>query len=83
MMLSCKAASRLISQSLDRTLTWQERLALRFHLAICKHCMRFSQQLSQLRIAVKTMVQNTEHDANIQLSPEAKDRIANAIQHNW
>lgn len=82
MLISCQAASRLISQSLDAPLSWQNRLALRLHLAICKHCTRFSQQLAKLRLYVKTLMRRTEDDPNIQLKPEAKQRIAEAIEQN-
>ncbi len=44
-MLSCKQASQLISQSLDRRLSGRERWSLRFHLIICYMCTRFSKQL--------------------------------------
>lgn len=83
MMLSCKSASRLVSQSLDRPLNWQERLALRFHLVICRHCRRFGKQLQQLRLAINAMVQQTERDTNITLKPEAKQNIANAINQHF
>lgn len=79
MMLSCKAASRLVSQSLDRPLTWQERLALRFHLAICKNCKRFSQQLAKLAQAVQVLVKQAEADESVKLSLDAKTRIANQL----
>ena len=82
MFISCKAASRLISQSLDKPLSWQDKLALRFHLAICKYCKAFNRQLKQLRLAAKAMVQRTEHDINIQLNPEVKVRITKAMQHD-
>jgi len=81
-MLSCQSASRLVSQSLDRPLHWQEKLALRFHLAICRHCRRFVKQLNQLQSAVKTMMQRTEADASIMLKPEAKARIMHIIQQH-
>ena len=80
MMLSCKVASQLVSKSLDKPLNWQDRLALRFHLAICKRCKRFSQQLSKLRNMLKSMVAQTESDAAIQLSVEAKQRITKILQ---
>lgn len=80
MMISCKVASRLVSRSLDKPLSWHDRLALRLHLAICKHCRRFSLQLSKLRHLLKSMVALTENDAAIQLSVEAKQRITKILQ---
>lgn len=52
MKLSCKEASRLLSQSLDRDLTFGEHARLRLHLTLCDACRNFNQQLKQLRRAV-------------------------------
>lgn len=55
MMLSCKQAAQLASQSLDRRLGWFERVALRLHLAICDGCTNFSRQAAFLRRAMKRL----------------------------
>jgi hypothetical protein len=52
MKLSCKEASRLISLSLDRKLTFGQRTALRLHLALCDACTRVKTQFDFLRRAV-------------------------------
>jgi putative zinc finger protein len=52
MMLSCKEASRLVSQGLDRRLGFAERLALRLHLLICDGCTNFSRQVAFLQKAI-------------------------------
>ena len=78
-MLTCKQASQLISQSLDRPLSLSSRMQLRFHLFICTACSRFNFQLNQLRAAVQRMRHNAENDNAIQLSSEAKARIAKGI----
>ena len=51
--LTCKEASRLISQSMDRKLTVAQRSALRLHLSVCEACSRFGAQLSSLRAAMR------------------------------
>jgi hypothetical protein len=53
LLLSCKEASRLISEELDRDLGVAERAALRVHLAICVACTRMSGQFEFLRRAVR------------------------------
>ena len=78
-MLSCKESSQLVSQSLDRPLSIRERLALRLHLLICDVCSRFVKQMNLLRLAMRRMTQQTEQDENIQLTPEARKRIADVI----
>ena len=48
-MLSCKEATRLLSQAQDRRLSYGERIKLRLHLMACVACSRFSRQLAVLR----------------------------------
>ena len=79
-MLTCKQASQIISQSLDRSLNWRELFALRLHLFICNYCNRFSQQLQTLRVALKRMSANIENDTSITMPPESKARIAKSVE---
>lgn len=64
-MLTCKEATRLISQRQDRALTVSERLALRMHLALCGACTRVTEQLEFLRDA---LARYASHDTD----PERK-----------
>jgi hypothetical protein len=52
LLLSCREASRLISEKLDRDLSVPERATLRVHLAICVACTRLTRQFEFLRRAV-------------------------------
>jgi Putative zinc-finger len=81
-MLSCKQASQLISQSLDRKLTTGERFALKFHLFICKYCKNFSQQLQTIRVALKASLSAIENDSTIEMPRQAKNRIATLVETN-
>lgn len=78
-MLRCKDTSQIISQSLDRQLTMRERFALKFHLLICKHCRRFSQQLQTIGLALKLIARANEDD-KIKMPPETKERIMQSIE---
>ena len=51
--LTCRQASRLQSQALDRDLRLTERLALRFHMGLCGACRKVSRQMEFLRRAVR------------------------------
>ncbi len=66
-MLDCRQASQLISKSLDRPLSWRERLEVRFHLFICKYCKRFSQQLTTMCTAFNRMSQSIEMQTQLNL----------------
>jgi len=59
MILSCKEATRLVSQGLDRKLGFGERVTLRVHLAICNGCTNFKDQVAFLRRAVKQLESKT------------------------
>jgi len=48
-MLSCKEATRLASQAMERRLSWGERLGLRLHLLMCIGCRRAERQFHHLR----------------------------------
>ena len=54
-MLNCKEASRLVSESLDRSLDLRERLSLKVHTAMCKGCSNYGQHLDVLRLAAKRL----------------------------
>lgn len=48
-MLSCKEATRLCSEALDRALDVRERLSLRMHLMMCSGCANYRAQMTWLR----------------------------------
>lgn len=56
MNISCKKASRLMSQAQDRELSLGERAALQIHLALCRGCRAFSAQIDFLRRAVRQLL---------------------------
>jgi Putative zinc-finger len=60
--LSCKEASRLISDGMDRRLSVAERIALRLHVGICDACTRFTAQVQFLRRALKAFPGPDEPD---------------------
>lgn len=79
-MLNCKQTSQLVSQSLDRRLTWQERFAVKVHLWICKYCRRFSRQLLAVRLGLRRMTKSIEENTDLQMPSESKVRIAKALE---
>ncbi len=48
-MLNCKQNTELLSQSLDRPITFREKLAMRLHLVMCRGCRNFEKQLTFMR----------------------------------
>jgi len=50
--ISCKEASRLLSQAEDSDLSWFRAWQLRLHLTACDACTRFSRHLRFMREAL-------------------------------
>ena len=74
--LRCRDVSRKVSQGMDASLPLHQRLAVRMHLAMCRHCSRFKRQL----IALRKLSRQTEDPTPSEgLSPEAKKRITKAL----
>jgi len=75
---TCQATAELISRSLERPLTWRERVTLKLHLWICVWCLWY---LEHLQIIRQTMlkrgaeVPETDYPAGPTLSAEARARI--------
>jgi hypothetical protein len=83
MMLSCKDVTRLISESMDRTLPVGTRIAVRIHLLVCRFCARYRRQLHLIRDTVQRIVaaEDTFGDATGGgLSEERRERIKRALE---
>lgn len=52
-MLSCHEVNQKSGALLDGELSWSERMQMRIHLAMCRHCSRFVAQLRLLRGALR------------------------------
>ncbi len=78
--LRCEEADRLMSDSLDRQLTWSERLALKGHQAVCRGCRRARRQLLILQQAIRKSLDIAAAAGDQTLSPEARDRIRQALK---
>ncbi len=77
-MKSCKEVSRLLSESMERKLSFGVRIGLWFHLSMCKLCKGFSKDLQQLREAARQHAENVENDTGVSegvLSNESRARM--------
>jgi hypothetical protein len=82
-MFSCKQATELMSVSLDSKLPLYQRVALRFHLLMCKLCSRCWQQMLFVRDVMHTCserVEEIDFMPDHSLSPEACERIKNSLK---
>jgi Putative zinc-finger len=77
----CKEIAKIISASLDRKLTFRERLILKLHLAACEPCVRYMDQSHFLSNAVHQIEDELKSDLySGRLSDEARDRIKNMLK---
>jgi hypothetical protein len=55
MNVSCRRATELLSQQMDRPLSPEERSALQAHLVICRGCRAVDEQFRFMREALRAL----------------------------
>jgi len=76
-MITCRRATRLISDGLDRPLSWLQRLLLGLHLLGCRACCRFRRAARWLHRSLTTVTRDVGLPAAArQRLQEALDRAA-------
>lgn len=80
-MLSCKEATRLVSEKLDRELPFWQRLGLRLHVLMCRACSRYKCQVTMLDRAVCEHYRYDQPAENaVSLSQETRGRIKASLR---
>ena len=86
-MLTCKDVSHLISENLERRLSFRERWGLRIHLWMCINCRRFERQMIFMHAALRTLGKRAEMaeaaDDSAEFPPEARERIRKALAERY
>lgn len=79
-MATCRETTELASRAMDQRLPFGDRMTMRMHLAICKNCARFNQQLQEMRRLFRV---DTGADEGVApgLKPEARRRIETEMQN--
>ncbi len=83
MMISCKDITRLISDSMDRSIPLGKRVGVRIHLLLCRFCARYERQLLLIRQTAKRLVAMEETDEGSipgALSEDARERIRQSLR---
>lgn len=62
-MLMCKQVSHLVSEAMDRPLSFRERVGVRTHLLMCHGCRHFAAQVKFLREALRRQPEIPADDA--------------------
>lgn len=83
LMLSCKDATRAVSEGLDHELPLVRRLSLRLHVAMCGFCRAYARQVRTLDALVRQRFRDGPPPPPEQtppvLPPEARQRLEAAI----
>ena len=75
-MFSCKDVSELLSESMDRSLPFYQRMLMRLHLSMCKYCSRLKEHFEALRTASRhEELYGNELDESRALSHDGKERL--------
>lgn len=72
-MLTCKEVSRSIASDEVGAVDWKRRLAVKFHLFMCRHCRRYARQIQEIGVAAKQVFGGDSPDR------EAHDRLRDSI----
>ncbi len=77
-MLHCDKVSKFVSESMDRDLSFIERMGVRFHLLMCRHCARFAKQLEHMRSAIRKESntypqQKLDEDAKVKMKKRLRE----------
>lgn len=72
----CQEATRLMSQAMERKLSFKETIDLSLHLMVCSLCVQFLKQIRGLRQLLRSYVPHGEKF----LSPRVKTQIKQALQ---
>lgn len=75
---TCEEAVRLISDRRERPLSLRERLLLKWHLAICRWCMRYAQQEHIIHQAAQTLTDDEQTTLSHQIKEKMKQKLADA-----
>ena len=82
-MYSCKDVAEMISESMDRTLPFYQRVLMRLHLLMCKYCSRCRAQFESIRAASRyDKLHGKELDVSRTLSNDAKERLKKFLNNH-
>jgi hypothetical protein len=62
MKLTCREASRLLSDGLEKKLSLRDRAALKLHLTLCDACTRVKAQFEFMRRALSAYTHRDDND---------------------
>ena len=80
--LDCEKVAQLVSESLDKKLTWYQRILLQIHLFVCDTCQEFSKQIRMLHQIIRQLTHTIETKESLQLPQSVKQNIQEALKQS-
>jgi hypothetical protein len=79
--MSCRKASEYIEKSKVKKLSFTEKIAMNFHVSICKKCQQYKTMSNQLDdlIAANFNAKNNSESVKFSLSEAEKKNMIDAI----
>ncbi len=77
---SCREATRLQSEAMDRPLRLRQRIGLRIHLVLCRWCRRYGKQIGFLRSMAHEHEKHGDALPTQSLRSEAKERMKERLK---
>ncbi|MFZ0709893.1 MAG: hypothetical protein WAM53_07625 [Terrimicrobiaceae bacterium] len=78
--LTCREATRLAANAMDRSLTARERVKLAMHGVLCSYCRNYRRQLRFLRKCVRRMSDPNASAVRSELPAASASRIKGALE---
>jgi len=75
----CKTITPKLGESVDRKLSYRDRVINRLHLFTCEACRRYVEQIRFLHTALAVAAKDPEIFPTAKLSSEAKERLKKVI----
>ena len=75
----CRSITPTLGESLDRKLSFRERLVMRLHLFTCEACARYLKQVKFMSDVFHTRERRLDGPSGLELSPETKARFKRLI----
>jgi hypothetical protein len=77
---SCRQATRLQSEAMDRPLPLRQRIGLQIHLVLCRWCRRYGKQIGFLRSIAHEREKHQDTLPSQPLRSEAKERMKERLK---
>jgi hypothetical protein len=91
-MINCKEHASLVSQKLDRPLSFRDKVMLRLHQLVCPPCKHIQTQMVSIRKACRWVPPNEmapeegvcvlPEEARMRINAALKDCIHQAVRHS-